>query len=195
MSDDNDFIGAVNNNLIISPDMLRIMRKTVGDRLRHAITRRGFQGAADFGRRVGEKPEMVRAIWNGNSGLTVAKAEVYARALGCEPSWLLYGTGRGPDGKQALPSEAANIQADFEQLDAELQQYLADQIARLARGDDRLTVEYAAELTVTRLLKNLGTEVDSGKWYDLVADQIRAASRPSGIAPNDLPTRQLPKIK
>jgi transcriptional regulator with XRE-family HTH domain len=175
MTDDKHFIAAVNNNLITAADMLRIMKKTVGERLRHAIKRRGFSGAAEFARRIGETPEMVRAVWNGFSGLTTAKAEIYARALGVDPSWLLYGTGRGPDGKPTGGEPASNIQADFERLDPDLQQYLADQIARLSRGDKDLVVEYAAELTVTRLLNNLGAPVDSAKWYDLVASQIRAA--------------------
>lgn len=182
MTNDNDFIAPVNNNLIGTADMLRRMKKTVGERLRHAITRRGFSGAAEFARRIGEKPEMVRAVWNGYSGLTTAKAEIYARALGVDPSWLLYGTGRGPEGKHTGGDPAANVQADFERLDPDLRQYLADQIARLARGDKDLIVEYAAELTVTRLLNNLGAPVDSAKWYDLVASQLRAAG---GVVASD----------
>lgn len=176
MSDDSENIASVNSKDIVTIDILPDMRKSVGERLRHAIARRGFNGAAEFARRVGDSDVLVRAIWNDNQGLTAERAEKYARALGCEPSWLLYGSGRGPDGKPISSDPASNVQADFERLDPDLQEYLADQIARLSSGDKALIIEYAAEMTVTRLLNNLGASVDSAKWYDLVADQLRAAS-------------------
>ncbi|WP_341702580.1 helix-turn-helix transcriptional regulator [Ferrovibrio sp.] len=170
--DDNDFIGHVNNPFIDSATIVRRM-KTPAERLRHAIKKK-YDSASAFAKAAGEKPVTVRAIWNGVGGLTQQKAAKYARILGCEAQWLLYGSGRGPDGKVDSGEPEINVAADFAKLRPALQQYLADQIARLARGDERLTREYLAEMAVARVVGATGTDIGSGQWYEMVAAEITA---------------------
>lgn len=67
-------------------------------RLRRARQAAGYDTAADAARALGMKPPTYAGHENGSRRFGPEEAALYARRLKVSPEWLLYGTGRGPDG-------------------------------------------------------------------------------------------------
>ena len=70
----------------------------IADRLRHARIGAGFKTAADAAHYLSIATPTYASHENGSRGITVEKAEVYARAFKVAPEWLLYGRGPLPSG-------------------------------------------------------------------------------------------------
>jgi len=82
------------------------MTETPSTRLKMAMDRAGVS-AAELGRRTGIQAGTIRAAANGYADVRPAKATKYARHLGIDAEWILYGRGKGPDGKIAAMAEPA----------------------------------------------------------------------------------------
>lgn len=96
--------------------MKRGMTDTPSARLKLAMEKAGVS-AAELARRTGYQAGTIRAAANGYADVRPAKAEKYARHLGVEPQWILYGKGKGPAGVVAPPVKATAASALVRNLD------------------------------------------------------------------------------
>lgn len=78
-----------------------------GERLRRLRKRRGLS-VVQVAERARKSPSAVRAHENGQNGVNVEVAEVYARVLRANPEWILYGSGDEPDEAPGIVEHMAN---------------------------------------------------------------------------------------
>lgn len=77
--------------------------QTAGDRLKLARERAGFETARAGAERVGVPYDTYAQHENGTRGVPKNRVEVYARAFGVEPQWILYGRGPANGGRKTVP--------------------------------------------------------------------------------------------
>ena len=75
------------------------------DRLRQARTAAGFASVQDAVDRFGWTYSTYGGHENGSRGIRAQAAKSYARAFGVDESWIMFGTGQGPDGKSLTASD------------------------------------------------------------------------------------------
>jgi len=69
------------------------------ERLRLAMAEAGIDSASELARQTGLNEVTARSYVNGTRSLTTEAAETLSRLLRCDAGWLLFGTGKAPNGR------------------------------------------------------------------------------------------------